>query len=165
MKNLKLTVWIFLLWLVQTVFSKYIRINGVVPELLYMFVICVSLLEKKQYRYITVGIVCGIIADAIVKGSPGFNLLIYTCTVFATVCFCEFVYRDIFFLIIPISAVFTFCENTIFYFITQNNLNSYVSALKTVIFPVIIYNVAAAVIIKFLLKKTVYARNRGSRRR
>lgn len=167
MKNLKLALWIFVMWLVQVFFSGYLRIGGVIPEFLYIFVVCVSLLEKKPQRYITVGIVCGVIADAIAAKMPGFNLLIYTCTVFAVVRLGEIIYKDMFLWVIPFAAVFTFFKNTIFYFANKGSLGeiAYLAALKSVIVPVVIYNVVAAVVMMLILKKTAYARNRGSRRR
>ena len=164
MKNLKLAVWILILWLFQTVFSKYIRIDGVSPELLYIFVICTALTEKKPQRYITVGIVSGLVTDAFC-GTVGFYLLIYTCTVFAVVWLSELIYKDMFFMVIPFAAVFTFVENSIFYLLNGSGAMNYPTALKSIILPVVIYNAAAALIINFLLKKTAYARNRGTRRR
>ena len=167
MKNLKLAVWIFLLWLFQTVFSRFVRIDGISPDILYVFVLCMAINEKKPSYYITIGIICGFIADAFTGGIPGFYLLAYTCTVLLTVMMGEIIYKELFLIIAPVTAVFTFILNSIYFLINHTYLQeiSYAAALKSIILPVIIYNTVVAIIINPLLKKTVYTEKKLRRRR
>jgi rod shape-determining protein MreD len=166
MKNLKFAIWIFLLWLFQTVFLRFIRIGGIAPEMLYVFVLCMALNEKKPAYYISIGIICGFISDAFTGGTPGLYLLIYTCTVLAVAGIGEVIYREPVFMIVPVVLLFSFLENTLYFFVNHGALQSvaYVSALKSIILPVMLYNTVLAVILNPILKLTVYPKKRLRRR-
>lgn len=158
MKNLRIAIWIFLLWIIQSVFLKYIRINGIGPELLYIFALCVAMYEKKPLYYVTVGAVCGTLAELSAGRMPGFFLIFYILSVLCTIGLKEIIYRNIFAFVIPLTAILTFFENSIFFFINHNVFESfsYTEAVKTIILPVVIYNTVLAVILKPFVKKTLY---------
>ena len=158
MKNHRFAIWIFLLWLFQSIFLKYIRINGIGPELLYVFTLCVAMYEKRPKYYITVAVVCGLLSELSAGRMPGFYLIFYTLSVLCTVGLEEIIYRSIFAFVIPLTAVLTFLGNSVFFFINHNMFESlsFAQAVKTIIFPVVIYNTAVAVVMKPFVKKTLY---------
>lgn len=157
MKNLKIAVWIFLLWLIEAVLLRFVRIGSNAPELLYVFCLCGALNEKRSSVYITVGIVCGILADILSAGIFSTSLLIYTVSVVLLSALGEVVYKD--FRLAPVIAVFlfTFLGNTAYYFLNLRLLGgaSYLPAFMAVILPVMFYNSVAVLIINPVYKKTL----------
>lgn len=162
MKNLKFAIWIFLLWLVQSVFSNYIRIGGIAPELLYVFVLCMAMLEKKPSYYISISIICGLLADISAGGMIGFYLLTFTGSTLLLVGLGSLFYREYLLMILPVILLFSFAVHSIYYLINHNILNSlsYPAALKSIIVPVMLYNTAVGLLIHPLLKKSMYKRSR-----
>ncbi len=163
MKGLKLTIWILLLWLAESTFSGYIAFFGVVPELLFAFNICVAFLEKKPSVYISIAVICGLLAEGFLGGATGVHLFGFVLSAILVVLLGDFIYRDSFYMIIPTTMVFTILKNTISFFLNFKYFQgvSYLLALWHIILPVMVYNTILAVLICYLLKKTIYkAKNR-----
>ena len=166
MKKLKFAVWIFVLWLFQTVFLRFIRVDGIGPELLFVFALCTAVSEKTPSYYIGIAVICGLAADIAAGGVPGFYMLTYTAAVLFVVWLVDIIYKDIILLFLPITLIFTFLLNTLSFFVHHSYLsdNTYLSVLTAIILPVMLYNCIAAIIINPLLKKTIYPRKKIRRR-
>lgn len=160
MKNLKLVLWVVIIWFAETVFLRFIKIGGIAPDLLYMLVLCIAYREKEPKVYISMAALCGILAEAAGYQCVGFYLIIYICSVFAVAAIGELVYKKFFVLIMPIAGVFSFVSNSLYFVLNSNAMNglTYTGALGTVVFPTLIYNIAVSVVILFLLDITVYRR-------
>ncbi len=165
MKKIKFFVWIFLLWLLGTVFGEFVRIGGIIPELLYVFTLCIAMHEKRFSHYIFVAIICGAIMDSTLT-NPGFYIVFYTITTLIIVGMGELIYRDKIFMIIPITFVFSFAQSSIYFLISRNLFQDmeYIKALKSIIIPTAIYNSAVAILINPLVKKILYPKRKIIRR-
>lgn len=73
MKNFKLLVTAFILLLIQTSLGRYIDIWGIVPNLILVFVICMTILEDSFAR-----LAVGAIAAGAAAGALGVNSFYYT---------------------------------------------------------------------------------------
>ena len=158
MKNLKLVLWVFIIWLIETVFLRFIKIGGIAPDLLYVFILCLAYREREPKVYISVAALCGILAETTGYQCIGFQLILFVCSVFLVVMLGELIYKNFFVLIVPISGVFSFAANSLYYALNSEVMNSltYVKAIETVILPVSVYNAAVAAVVLFLLDMTVY---------
>ena len=163
MKNLKLAVWIFLIFLVQAVFSVFLEIGGTVPELLYVFTLSYAFVEKKPVNYITVGIVCAFLAESVSGG--GINLLTYIVSIFMLIFVSGVIYKDIPLLILPLVFVFTMFKESVYYLLNRDVFESikYADALKNVIIPAGVYNAIVALFMKKLLTVTVFPKRKRRR--
>lgn len=159
MKILKMSVWIVLLWIFQAVFSRFIRVDGIAPELLFVFMLCVAYFETKPSAYITVGSVCGLLAGVLYGTDASFYLIAYVASVLAVSMFAEIIYNKIFLLILPAVFIMTFLVNSGLFVINNVQLDdiTYKTAFLSVILPVMIYNTIVAAIIGFFVKKTIYS--------
>lgn len=158
MKNLKLVLWVFIIWLIETVFLRFIKIGGIAPDLLYVFILCLAYREREPKVYIFAAALCGILAETTGHQCIGFQLILFVCSVFLVVMLGELIYKNFFVLIVPISGVFSFAANSLYYALNSEVMNSltYVKAIETVILPVSVYNTAVAMAVLFLLDMTVY---------
>lgn len=58
MRNFKTFLWIFIVFLIQTVILARVHIFGAVPSLVMAYVICVMLLENEFRNAVTISIIC-----------------------------------------------------------------------------------------------------------
>lgn len=163
MKSVKLAVWIFLLWFSQRLFSGIFEIKGIYPELLFVFSLCYAFLERKTEYSIWVAVACGLLAE--VMSGVGISLLIYTISVLILILCMNYIYRDIPLLIIPVTLMLTFFKESMYYLFNRPLSDSigFADALKSVVFPVMVYNAATSVFIKKILMCTVFSKNKKRR--
>lgn len=58
MRNFKIFLWIFIVFLIQTVILARVHIFGAVPSLVMAYVMCVMLLENEFRSAVTISIIC-----------------------------------------------------------------------------------------------------------
>ena len=58
MRNFKIFLWIFIVFLIQTVILARVHIFGAVPSLVMAYVICVMILENEFRNAVTISIIC-----------------------------------------------------------------------------------------------------------
>ena len=58
MRNFKIFLWIFIVFLIQTVILAGIHAFGAVPSLVMVYVVCVMLLENEFRSAVTISIIC-----------------------------------------------------------------------------------------------------------
>lgn len=157
MKIAKTAVWIIIFYILQTCIAPYMRIYGAVPELLFVFAVCVAYFEKEPICYSAVGVVCGLIAGTVYGTNPVFYLISYIATVLLVSSCAEIMYSKPLLLIMPFVFIMTFACGSIFFFVSKEYLGqiTYASAFMSVILPVTIYNTAVSLLIGLLVKKTV----------
>lgn len=76
MRIVKITVWLLLLYVIQTVFTNLIKINGVAPELILVFAIVYSFNESNFAPVSYIAIICGIITGCIMGNSFPISVLV-----------------------------------------------------------------------------------------
>lgn len=155
MKNLKIFLWVLLLFIIQTVTANYIRINGIVPDIVFAFIAALTMLEGDYVCAVTVSVICGVFSGSLGGGSFAFETLYYT---YSAVLILKF--RDKYKNVPRIfkTAVTAFVLNTVFavirYFI--KNLSLPASAVLHVFLPYGFYNTLIAAVIYVLVKYTMY---------
>jgi len=81
----------------------------------------------------------------------------------------ELIYKESFFAVVPVTLIFSFILNSGYYFVNRGHLQGieYLNALKSIIIPTVLYNSLIAILINFILNKSIYKkmalRNRGKR--
>lgn len=74
MKNFKTVIWIFFVFLIQTVIIAPIHIFSACPSLVLSFIMCVVILENEFRRAAIISIVCAAAMGAL--GGRGFTVLV-----------------------------------------------------------------------------------------
>lgn len=65
MRNFKIFLWIFIIFLIQTVIISRIHLFGAVPSLVMGYVICVMILENEFRSAVTISIICAFAIGAL----------------------------------------------------------------------------------------------------
>ena len=64
MRNFKIGVWIFCIFLIQTVVLSGIHVYDAVPSLVLPFVVCAALMEESAVEAVVISAVCALVAGA-----------------------------------------------------------------------------------------------------
>ena len=128
MRNFKIFLWIFVIFLVQTVVLSPIHIFGAVPSAVLAFVMCVAILENEFRTAVIISGICAVVMGAI--GGRNFpKTIVWTFIMSAILEILLFVIRE---MTLDVSVIFS-------------------DALPTAVF-----NTVIAVILYPILKKTLY---------
>ncbi len=77
MRNLKITLWVVAIALIESMFGTYIKIGEIMPDLLFVFVLCYAAEKNTVSSTITVSVICGALADCFSGRIFGNNLAIF----------------------------------------------------------------------------------------
>ena len=77
MNRLKTALWVFLITLFQALFTEYISIAGIKPDIIFVFVMCIAAREKNIKTVMATAVICGIITDCLTGRIFGNYLAIY----------------------------------------------------------------------------------------
>ena len=154
MKFLKLTVWMAVFFLLQTVFADAIRICGYVPDMLMAFAMIYSFYEREKTYLLFTVIFCGVLAGSGV-GREFSLVVLFT----AIGCVSSSIASErlrfvpefvrLFFVIIVDVFVLGCCE----FFVVQNGIGSTFDVTK--IIPHTIYTTAVAGIMCPIMVRTI----------
>ena len=155
MRNFKIFLWIFVIFLVQTVVLSPIHIFGAVPSAVLAFVMCVAILENEFRTAVIISGICAVVMGAI--GGRNFTeiTLFYAYSsiiVFAARKRPRYVGN------FPKTIVWTFIMSAILeillFVIREMTLD--VSVIFSDALPTAVFNTVIAVILYPILKKTLY---------
>ncbi len=161
LRNLRIAVWIIILALIQAMFGTYIKIGDIMPDLLFVFVLCYAVDKNSINSTITVSAICGALADCLCGRIFG--------TYFAIFLLCGvliwLVRQSIFKSIILISyiLIFVFCiMGKSMYFIANISVlkdAGYFYSLFRIILPEALYNTLVSIFVLLLLRLTLKKRS------
>lgn len=155
MRNFKIFLWIFIIFLIQTVILGHIHVFGAVPSLVLAYIVCVMVMENEFRSAVTISIICA----GIMGGLSGRDFMI-------TVLF--YVYSSIIiFALRKKPAYVNNCIKVIMWtlissaileilFFAVRNLSLNLSMLINDALPTAIFNVVLAGILYPILKRTMY---------
>lgn len=157
MRNLKIIVWIVLLFLVQTVLVNYIKIAGARPDLILPFVLCVALMEDSFKRSVTISVVCAVLAASLCGRNFTLALLFYT---YMSIIVFNMRTHPRYMPDFAKYMIYMFIGSVVLEGLSYIMLYSGVSGfgivfLRVLVFTVL-YDIAAALVIYPIVRKTVY---------
>ena len=144
MKTVKLTVWLVLLYVIQTVFINLIKINGVAPELILVFAVVYAFYERSFVFASYTAIICGMLAGCLMANS--FPLSVIIIGIFGVIAFyakntLKFIPGIVRCIAVTALASFLFIASHCFITFKSIGMNS----LFTEIFPYTIYTTAIVI--------------------
>lgn len=157
-KNIKIILWIIAVIVFQTVICGYIAVDGIIPDIVFVFTIAFVVLEEKFSYCAVMPILCGFLVDMMSARGFGINIICYTYSALLCYAVGEHFFKQKLWFAVPMVLIGTFiCESM--YFIlnfSDFNVRLIANAIKEVIIPVTIYNTFMTFVIYPLLKKTIY---------
>lgn len=164
MRVFKYTVWIIMLFLVQTVFINDIRIGALRPDIILPFIVAVSIKEDSFKTATGITIACAFLAGALCGKNFAFAVIFYTYTaavVFAMrrkpahmIAFLRYV------LWVIIAALLS---ESISYLILYMSFDWFLKAVILYILPSALYTLLAAIVIYPIINITLYPQGRGKK--
>lgn len=153
MRKFKIAIWIFLLYIIQTVFGGAININGTIPDLLLAFAVIFTFYEWELNTATLIIIICGILAGS-EAGRVFPAVVIMTCAaaMAARGFSAKFIPQCI--RVISVIAVSSFVLCAFEYFTAYKWITVY--ALTNSILPHVIYTVVMACVVYPLVKRTLF---------
>ena len=144
---------LLLLLLQQSIFSN-IKIFGVTFDIVYVYIVCLSLMIDEVESFFIV-LLTGIIADCFFPAAFGINTVIYLFTFLGCNYIQKRLYRDAVFIPMIMTFIFTLFKNIMMFFFLYllSYKNDFYSIMKNVVIYEALYNSILSIIIhKIILK-------------
>ena len=162
MRNFKTFLWIFIVFLIQTVILARVHIFGAVPSLVMAYVICVMILENEFRNAVTISIICSAAMGALGGREFAVTVLFYVYSsiiIFALRKKPEYVGN------LPKAVVWTFLASgvmEILYFAIRT-LSVNTEMLLHDALPTAIFSAVLALIVYPVLKVTMYREEKNKK--
>lgn len=165
-KNICLAVWAFVMIIFEAVLNRYIGIGGIYPNLVFVFVICVAILDDDLTRVTVVSLVCGLILDCLCGGKIGINM--FSFGIFAVVCSFlaeKFFVSNIFVMAasVVVSSLIIRFMVFVFGFVIFGDV-SLNQIFVPLILKYVLYNFCVSIAMYPILKNTIYKKKAYDRR-
>ena len=157
MGKIKLTVWILILTLADCFFTRYIQIGGIIPDLLFTFVLCYSFFEKKVPSLMVIAALAGIITDSMSGRILGNYLCVYLlCSVLIYIVNDLMYINNYFFRLLLLFFSFI-VGDTVFYILNISVLKDYGywHSFVDIILPSAFYNLLISSVLLAFVKKNL----------
>ncbi|MDY3972678.1 MAG: hypothetical protein SOZ28_08235 [Clostridia bacterium] len=155
MRNFKTFLWIFIVFLIQTVILARVHIFGAVPSLVMAYVICVMLLENEFRNAVTISIICSAAMGALGGREFAVTVLFY---VYSSIIIFALRKKPAYVGNLPKAVVWTFLASgvmEILYFAIRT-LSVNTGMLLHDALPTAIFSAVLALIVYPVLKVTMY---------
>lgn len=155
MRNFKVFLWIFIIFLIQTVVLSRIHVFFAVPSAVMVYMVSVMMLENEFRRAAVIGIVCAVAMGALCGRDFVIVTLFYTYA--ALVVFAlrkKPAYVGFYPKTVMWSVLLSSVLEVIFILLETKTLN--IQMLLMSVLPTAIFNAVLALIIYPILKKTMY---------
>ena len=155
MRNFKTFLWIFIVFLIQTVILARVHIFGAVPSLVMAYVICVMILENEFRNAVTISIICSAAMGALGGREFAVTVLFY---VYSSIIIFALRKKPAYVGNLPKAVVWTFlasCVMEILYFAIRT-LSVNTEMLLHDALPTAIFSAVLALIVYPVLKVTMY---------
>lgn len=155
MRKFKIFLWIFMIFLIQTVILARVHIFGAVPSLVLPFIICVALLENEFGDASVIGAICSAAAGALCGREFVVTVLyFFYCSLIVFVLRSKFVYIKGFVKAIFWTFILSGAGEILFF--ALRNMTVTVDMLLYDALPTAVINAGLAMIIYPVLKRTMY---------
>ena len=155
MRNFKIFLWIFIVFLIQTVILARVHIFGAVPSLVMAYVMCVILLENEFRSAVTISIICAAAMGALSGREFAGTVLFY---VYSSIIVFALRKKPRYVGNLPKAVVWTFLASGIMeiLYLVIRTLSVSVDVILYDALPTAVFNAVLALIVYPVLKATMY---------
>lgn len=156
MKILRLGILTFIIYLIQTTFIQHFAVNGIIPNLIVVFVICYALTQADYKKPMFYGLACGILLDFSSETIFGVHaLLCMFCAFFCQTVSTRF-FKGNFFVSLLFVFVISFIYEIAYFMMSFLHYSgaTFVHAVTDVALPAVVYNTAVSVIVLLLMRRS-----------
>ena len=157
MRNVKLVIWFFIIFILQTVAANYLKVQGVRPDFVLGFAMCIVVMENSFNAAMFMGILCGVLTGALCGKNFPCSVLVYTYSFIILLKLRKKAVNlpDIW-KVLGYTAIITLIGETVSYLILYYSITYFTEAFLEMIIPAAIYNVVVALIIYPIAKRSLF---------
>lgn len=150
----KIAVWIIIVTLTESVLGTYIKINTIMPDLLFTFALCFAAQRPKMTDVVCVGVICGVIADCLSGRIFGNYTAIFLISVVLLFIVRENFFRCGFLFNTILVFLLTVIGKSMFYVVNIFILKDvgYLYSLFFIILPEAVYNTVVSFVLFFAIR-------------
>ncbi|MGN0107196.1 MAG: hypothetical protein ACI4A5_05825 [Hominilimicola sp.] len=155
MRNFKIFLWIFIIFLIQTVILSGVHVFGAVPSLVMAYVVCVMLLENEFRSAVTISIICAVAMGALSGREFTGTVLLY---VYCSIIVFSLRKKPRYVGNLPKAIVWTFLASGVMEIVYDvlRTLSVSTDMLLYDALPTAVFNAVLALIVYPILKATMY---------
>ena len=155
MKNFKIFLWVLFLFIFQAVCVDYVRIRGIVPDVVFAFVTAFAVIEGDFVSVAVAAVICGVFSGSFGGNIFAFEVLLYTYSALIILKLRDKP-KNLPRVIEVVAAAFLFSAagEAVKYFLVNFTLTPVAAA--RIFLPCAAYNTVIAAAIYLALKYTVY---------
>lgn len=161
MRNLRIAVWIVFLTLIQAMFGTYIKIGDIMPDLIFVFMLCYAVECNSINSTITTSAICGALADCLCGRIFGTYFAIFLLCSILVMSVRQSIFRNS--ILISFILIFAFCFiGKSMYFLANISVlkdAGYLYSLFRIILPEAFYNTLVSIAVLPLLRLTLKKRS------
>ena len=161
MRNLRIAVWIAVLTLIESMLGTYIKIGDIMPDLIFVFVLCYAVMKNSINSTIAISAICGALADCLCGRIFGTYFAIFLLSGVLTWFIGQSIFKSN--MLISILLIFVFCIlGKSMYFVANISVlkdAGYLYSLFRIILPEAIYNTFISTLMLPLIRLTLKKRS------
>lgn len=161
MRNLRIAVLIIVLVLIQAMLGTYIKIGDIMPDLLFVFVLCYAVEKNSIYSTITVSAICGALADCLCGRIFGTYFALFVLCGVLIWFFRQSIFKNSILISFILILVFSFLGKSMYFIANISVLKDagYLYSLFRIILPEAVYNTVVSILMLPLLRLTLKKRS------
>ena len=161
MRNLRIAGWIAVLTFIESMLGTYIKIGDIMPDLLFVFVLCYAVMKNSINSIITISAICGALADCLCGRIFGTYFAIFLLSGVLIWFIGQSIFKSN--MLISVMLIFVFCVlGKSMYFIANISVlkdAGYLYSLFRIILPEALYNTVISLLILPLIRLTLRKRS------
>ncbi len=161
MRKLKIALWIILLVLFEAMFGVYIKIGNIMPDLLFVFVLCYAVDKNTINSTITISAICGALADCLSGRIFGTYLVIFLISAVLIWIIKESIFKNSMLVAFLLVFIFSVLGKSMYFVANISVLKDmgYLYSLFRIILPEAIFNTFVSIFFIPLLRLTLKKRS------
>ena len=161
LRNLKIALWIILLVLFEAMFGVYIKIGNIMPDLLFVFVLCYAVERNTIKSTIIISTICGALADCLLGRIFGTYLVIFLIGAVLIWIIRESIFKSGLILSLVLVLLFSILGKSMYFVANISVLKDmgYLYSLFRIILPEAIYNTVVSMLFIPLMRLTLKKRS------
>ncbi len=161
MRKLKIALWIILLALFEAMFGVYIKIGNIMPDLLFVFVLCYAVEKNTINSTIIISVICGALADCLLGRIFGTYLVIFLMCAVLIWIIKESIFKNSLLVAFVLVFIFSVLGKSMYFVANISVLKDmgYLYSLFRIILPEAIFNTIVSIFIIPLLRLTLKKRS------
>ena len=161
MHNLRIAVWIIALTLIEAMLGTYIKVGEIMPDLLFVFVLCYAVNKYSINSTICISAICGVLADCLLGRIFGTYFSIFLLSGVSIWLIRHSIFKNSLWISFILIFVFCILGKSMYFVVNISVLKNtgYLYSLFRIILPESLYNILVSFLMLPLIRLTLKKRS------